>query len=172
MNDTDRRDAATARAAHRYTALLRLYPAEHRRAFGPLMVQTFKDQYREASIHEETGLGFWLAVIGDALRSGMKERAMTLRARQTYDALMMTVIITIGNILIFPQGIVPLLFHVFQVDVRSWFVALYLPQPYQIPVCLLAIVLGLTQWYAVWSARKGCTNGDAVEDAIRTKGRI
>lgn len=168
MNDTDRRDVATARASRRYAALLRLYPAEHRRAFGPQMLQTFKDQYRDAYANDETGFGFWLAVVGDTLRNSMKERAMTLRARRTYDALMATVIITIGNILIFPQGVVPLLFHVFQVDVRSWFVARYLPEPYQIPVCLLAIALGLTQWYAVWSARKSCIDRGPVREMTRS----
>jgi len=106
MTDTDRRDAAIERAARRYAALLRLYPAEHRRTFGRHMQQTFKDQYRDAYAYQEVGLAFWLAVIGDALRSSMREHVMSLNTRRIDDAVMGMTIIVLGNILIFPQGIV------------------------------------------------------------------
>lgn len=119
------------------------------------------------------GIVFWLTVIGDGLRSIVKEYTMTLQMRRFLCALIGTIIVTIGSILIFPQGIVPLLFRVFGVDVRSWFVALYLPHEYQIPACLVSIILGLAAWYAVWSmARAG---GDewrswkSVGDSMRTK---
>jgi len=47
--------------------LLQLYPAEFRRVFGAQMEQTFKDQYRDALAQRgRLGLGFWLAVLGDA----------------------------------------------------------------------------------------------------------
>jgi hypothetical protein len=170
MNDTDRGDTATERAARRYAALLRLYPAEHRRTFGDQMLRTFKDQYRDMQTQGEIGLSFWLAVIGDAIRSSMKERAMALKASRIVDAVVVTTIISLGNILLFPQGIVALLFSIFHVDVRSWFVALYLPQPYQVPVCLVSITLGLTQLYAGWSiVLKQCTQWDSVGDAIRAR---
>jgi hypothetical protein len=47
-----RHDTPQTRAARRaervYAVLLRLYPRGHRRAYGPLMAQTFRDEVREA----------------------------------------------------------------------------------------------------------------------------
>jgi hypothetical protein len=151
MNDTDSRDAATERAARHYAALLRLYSAEHRQMFGDQMLQTFRDQYRDAYAHRETGLWFWLAIIGDEMRSIAGERAISRRAKNDCTALRVIAMIVVGNILIFPQGIVPLLLQWSGSDAHSWFIARYLPAEWQIPVSIVSVVLGLAEWYAVWS---------------------
>ena len=43
---------------------------------------------------------------------------------------------------LFPQGIVPLVFKLTSIDAKSWFLALYLPAPYQWPVILAMIAVG------------------------------
>jgi hypothetical protein len=42
-----------------------------------------------------------------------------------------------------PQGIVPLIFKLTEVEARSWFLALYLPAPFQWPTIFAMIGLGL-----------------------------
>jgi ABC-2 type transport system permease protein len=50
---------------------------------------------------------------------------------------------TIAPIALFPQGIVPLVIKLTSSDVRSWFLALYLPEAVQWPVIAFMISLGL-----------------------------
>ena len=50
---------------------------------------------------------------------------------------------TIGCILAFPQGIVAAGMKLGGSEARSWFLALYLPQPLQWPACILMITVGL-----------------------------
>ncbi|GHH65768.1 hypothetical protein GCM10017673_10390 [Streptosporangium violaceochromogenes] len=45
---------------------------------------------------------------------------------------------------LFPQGIVTMIMKLVGADVRSWFLALYLPEPWQWPLIAFNIVLGLT----------------------------
>src|SRR5262249_8345015 len=68
------------RAAQRlYALLLHLYPPAHRRAYGPLMLQTFRDSYRDAlATHGRLGPGFWLGVAGDEVKSLVREHATAL----------------------------------------------------------------------------------------------
>jgi hypothetical protein len=62
-----------------YALLLHLYPREHRRAYGSLMRQTFRDELREARVTSESlGIGFWLAVAADVVRSVWRERRSPL----------------------------------------------------------------------------------------------
>jgi len=70
------------RAAQRlYTLLLLLYPPAHRRAYGPLMLQTFRDSYRDAlATHGRLGPGFWLGVAGDEVKSLVREHSTALGA--------------------------------------------------------------------------------------------
>jgi ABC-2 type transport system permease protein len=49
---------------------------------------------------------------------------------------------TIAPIALFPQGIVPLIIKLTGSDVRSWFLALYLPEAVQWPVIAFMISLG------------------------------
>lgn len=71
------------RAAERlYALLLLFYPRAHRRAFGPLMRQTFRDSYRDALATDgRTGLRFWLGVAGDEARSLIREHGTALQAQ-------------------------------------------------------------------------------------------
>jgi hypothetical protein len=67
------------RAERVYALLLHLYPREHRRTFGTLMRQTFRDELREArAASGSLGIGFWLAVAADVVRSMWRERQSPL----------------------------------------------------------------------------------------------
>jgi ABC-2 type transport system permease protein len=48
---------------------------------------------------------------------------------------------------LFPQGLVPLVFKLVGIPVRSWFLALYLPAPFQWPTIFAMIALGLAIVY-------------------------
>lgn len=63
-------------------------------------------------------------------------------------AILLSLLWTAAPILIFPQGIVPLIFKLTGSDVRVWFLPLYLPSPFQWPAILAMIALGLTLAYA------------------------
>lgn len=63
-----------------YALWLELYPRAHRRAYGPLMLQTFKDSYRDArATPGDIGVQFWLATVGDEARSLAREYGTVLR---------------------------------------------------------------------------------------------
>jgi hypothetical protein len=68
-----------------YGALLRLYPARYRQAYGPVMAQLFRDLLRDADAQAGAGrraaplLGLWLRVLFDTLRSAPAERWAELR---------------------------------------------------------------------------------------------
>jgi ABC-2 type transport system permease protein len=56
---------------------------------------------------------------------------------------------------LFPQGIVALVFKLTGSEVRSWFLPLYLPTEFQLPVILSMIVLGTAMLYVgIWIPRK------------------
>lgn len=63
-----------------YALLLKLYPRAHRQKYGPLMLQTFKDHYRET--RETQGLieiVFWLDVGADEIKSVLREQFSFLK---------------------------------------------------------------------------------------------
>jgi hypothetical protein len=67
-------------AAWLYGLCLRFYPPAHRRAFGPLMLQTFRDSCRDAlATHGKLGMRFWLGVAGDEAKSLLREHGAALR---------------------------------------------------------------------------------------------
>jgi hypothetical protein len=69
-------------AEHLYALLLRLYPSEHRQAYGLLMRQAFRDSYREAlDANGKVGLGFWLEVVDDEVRSIAREQGAALQGQ-------------------------------------------------------------------------------------------
>jgi ABC-2 type transport system permease protein len=51
---------------------------------------------------------------------------------------------------LFPQGLVPAVLTMLDEDVRSWFLAMYLPGPLQLPVALAFVVLGLAMLGYAW----------------------
>jgi ABC-2 type transport system permease protein len=64
---------------------------------------------------------------------------------------------TVGILLVFPQGLVPIGFNLFGVDpqVKVWFAARYLPQGQQLPVAAGFIAAGLLAiWWAVAIGRR------------------
>jgi hypothetical protein len=77
MSECERR-RRRERAERVYAVLLHLYPRGHRRDYGPLMRQTFRDAVREVlATSESLGIGFWLGVMGDVVRSVWSERRST-----------------------------------------------------------------------------------------------
>ncbi len=63
-----------------YAMCLRLYPRAHRRAYGSLMLQTFRDSYRDAmKTQGRTGMPFWFGVIADETQSLLREHGTALR---------------------------------------------------------------------------------------------
>jgi ABC-type dipeptide/oligopeptide/nickel transport system permease component len=59
-----------------YGGLLRLYPPRFRRAYGPLMLQAFRDRLRDArATSRRAGVArFWAGILGDLARSAPRER--------------------------------------------------------------------------------------------------
>ncbi|MFN8376030.1 MAG: hypothetical protein U0694_24545 [Anaerolineae bacterium] len=66
-----------------YRVLLRLYPAEHREAFGAAMAQTFGDMLRDA--YGQRGargvLRLWLETLSDTLQNAVIEHGSVLQER-------------------------------------------------------------------------------------------
>lgn len=61
-----------------YRALLHLYPARFRRAFGQELVEAFRDQRRAARAHGESASRFWARVLGDLATQAAAERCASL----------------------------------------------------------------------------------------------
>ncbi|MEO3807601.1 hypothetical protein ABGB17_01215 [Sphaerisporangium sp. B11E5] len=59
------------------------------------------------------------------------------------DRVIVGVCYSIGAIPLFPQGVVPAIFKVNGGGARSWFLALYLPEPWQWPTIVFMIALGV-----------------------------
>ncbi len=54
---------------------------------------------------------------------------------------------SLGSIALFPQGLVPIIALSLGSDVKVWFLAMYLPSPWQWPCALAMVVLGLYLYY-------------------------
>ncbi len=54
---------------------------------------------------------------------------------------------TFGSVALFPQGIVPMLFLLLDVDVKSWFLAMYVADPLAWPTATVMCLLGLWLYY-------------------------
>jgi hypothetical protein len=115
----------------RIARLLRWYPARWRERYGDEFGTLLRD-----SIEDGRG-GPRLSL--DVARAGLATRADDGGPRRTLAA----VLLTVGWIPLFPQGLVPLVMQVTGVPARSWFVALYLPQPLQWLTAVAMVVLGL-----------------------------
>jgi hypothetical protein len=63
--------------------------------------------------------------------------------------------IPLAAILLFPQGIVPLILKLAHARARVWFLPLYLPKPLQWPACFVMIVLGVAVAWLVLSTAAG-----------------
>jgi ABC-2 type transport system permease protein len=49
---------------------------------------------------------------------------------------------TLGPIAAFPQGLVPMVIKLADLDVKSWFLALHMPEPLQWPTAILMVLIG------------------------------
>ncbi|MER5895367.1 hypothetical protein [Streptomyces sp. NPDC001876] len=96
------------------------------------------------------------AAVSGATTSGAGTRAKPqLTKRQEVTAVLSWVL---GGLALFPQGLVPLLFLIFDVQVKVWFLALYTPHPWSWAVASVMIVIGLalfTQAVRLSSGRVG-----------------
>ncbi len=52
-----------------------------------------------------------------------------------------------GSVALFPQGIVPMLFLLLDVDIKSWFLAMYVADPLAWPTATVMCLLGLWLYY-------------------------
>lgn len=53
-------------------------------------------------------------------------------------------LVTMGIIFTLPQGIVPIMLKLSGVKVRSWFIALYLPENVQLLICIFFVLAGVS----------------------------
>jgi hypothetical protein len=105
------RDVAAWRASAPEERLLRRYPEPWRERYG----DEFRELLRES---RADGRRVWF----DTIRGGLRERLRGDRA-------LAAVCLTFCWIPLFPQGVVALVMSYTGAPSRSWFVALYLPQP-------------------------------------------
>jgi len=115
----------------RIARLLRWYPAGWRERYGDEFAALLRD-----TIADGRG-GLCLSL--DVASGGLAARAED-GARQR---MLAAIFLTVGWIPLFPQGIVPLVMQLTGVPARSWFVALYLPQPLQWLTAVAMVALGL-----------------------------
>ncbi|GAA1517786.1 transporter [Sphaerisporangium rubeum] len=78
-----------------------------------------------------------------ATTSGTPRRWTRYENLSRRDRLVVGVCYTVGAIPLFPQGVLPAVFKVNGEDTRAWFLALYLPEPWQWPVIAFMIALGV-----------------------------
>jgi ABC-2 type transport system permease protein len=62
---------------------------------------------------------------------------------------------TLGSIALFPQGLVPMIFLLVGVDVKSWFLAMHVPGAYAWPIATVMVLLGSYLYFlAIKASRK------------------
>jgi hypothetical protein len=127
------------RAMPREERLLRLYPRAWRERYG----EEFAELLRESLADGRGGLGLTLDVWRGALEAH-RDAALSPQGRAI-------ALLTACWIPLFPQGLVALGFLAFDAPVRSWFVALYLPEALGYAVALGMVALG--SWMLVRGAR-------------------
>jgi len=116
----------------RIARLLRWYPAGWRERYGDEFAALLRD-----TIEDGRG-GLRLSL--DVARAGLV--AHTEDGGR--DRMLAGILLAMGWISLFPQGLVPLVMQLTGVPARSWYLALYLPQPLQWLTAVAMVVLGLT----------------------------
>ncbi|MFD9740971.1 hypothetical protein [Umezawaea sp. NPDC059074] len=48
----------------------------------------------------------------------------------------------LGFVMLIPQGILPIIFLAANVQSKSWFLALYVPEPMSLPVAIAFVIVG------------------------------
>lgn len=108
-----------------------------------------------------TAYGWWLGALairrlrrrGPELLERMRARPAPESARgRGSDQVEMRswVAILVGTLLLFPQGLVPLVLFLSRSDSRLWFLPLYLPPPWPIPAVLACIGCGIAAYWLAW----------------------
>ncbi|HEY7046053.1 MAG TPA: hypothetical protein VH373_02440 [Jatrophihabitantaceae bacterium] len=115
----------------RVTRLLRWYPAAWRTRYGSEMAALLHDTIAERGGGPQMSL--------NVAKEGLAAR-LTMPARR--DALAGTCL-GLCWLPLLPQGLVPAVMKLTETPTRSWFLALYLPDPYQWPVIAAMLALGL-----------------------------
>ncbi|MGE7673172.1 hypothetical protein ACQKMV_06240 [Lysinibacillus sp. NPDC094403] len=72
------------------------------------------------------------------------ETEETLSNLSAGKSVLVGLLVTIGIIFTLPQGIVPIILKLLDIKVRSWFIALYLQENVQLPVCIFFILAGVS----------------------------
>jgi hypothetical protein len=127
------------RAMPREERMLRLYPQAWRERYG----DEFADLLRESLADGRGGPGLTLDVWRGALEAH-RDEALSPRGRAL-------ALLTLCWIPLFPQGLVALSFLAFDVPVKSWFLALHVPDPLGYVVAAGMVALG--SWMLVRGAR-------------------
>jgi len=112
------------------------------------------------------GAAAYLARHGPELMDQMRMRAVPVArasarsvevgaptSGSTLAAIASGVLATVGIILLVPQGIVALTFSLADSDVKSWFVARYLPDDLQVPASVMLAIVGGLILLAAWLMR-------------------
>ncbi|HEX7734615.1 MAG TPA: hypothetical protein VF458_07125 [Ktedonobacteraceae bacterium] len=75
-----RRESSKEKATRLYAFLLTLYPQGYKYAFGPQMVQTFKDYYADVvESGQQAEVPFWFGVVSDEVRGILREQLAVLK---------------------------------------------------------------------------------------------
>ena len=77
------------------------------------------------------------------MRTGRATAARTAGTPRSQGSAIEGLYWSLGSILLIPQGLIPLIFILTGVDVRSWFLAMYLPPAYGIPVAVVSMLGGV-----------------------------
>jgi hypothetical protein len=115
----------------RIARLLRWYPAGWRDRYGDEFAALLRDTIEDG--RGSLRLSLDVARAGLALRADDDGRQRVLAG----------ICLTVGWIPLFPQGLVPLAMQLTGAPARSWFLALYLPQPLQWITAVAMVALGL-----------------------------
>ena len=120
-----------AKRERRVTRLLRWYPPAWRARYGDEMAATLHDTIADG--HGGPRLSLNVAKEGSAARLAPPARRQALGGA----------CLALCSIPLFPQGLVPAVMKLTETPARSWFLALYLPDPYQWPMIAAMLALGL-----------------------------
>jgi hypothetical protein len=122
-------EAPAARTDRRVARLLSWYPPEWRARYGAEFSELLRDEMRDG----HGGLRLSLDVMRES-NAARIESAGGIAATTCWSLCWLP---------LFAQGIAPLIMKLAGTPVRSWFLALYLPSPYQWPMITAMITIGL-----------------------------
>ncbi|MFJ6208945.1 hypothetical protein [Lysinibacillus sp. NPDC092081] len=101
--------------------------------------------YRRLEAHGPDILSFMqCGGIAQSVDNKVAEKEETFSNLSLGKSVLVGLLVTMGIIFTLPQGIVPIILKLLDVNVRSWFIALYLQENAQLPVCLFFILVGVS----------------------------